>query len=101
MIVRFSTSDNPDLKAKAYRDLKWIGIVAATSLALAVYFDALDMFVHWYITKKEPYELEEIIPVFLVLPFALAFLFLAQVAGSSLRNKKTKAGRGDAARGKR
>jgi len=73
MIVRFSTSDNPDLKAKAYRDLKWIGIVAATSLALAVYFDARDLFVHWYITKKEPYELEEIIPVFLVLPFALAF----------------------------
>ncbi len=73
MIVRFSTSDNLDLKTKAYRDLKWISIVTAISLVLAVYFDVLDVFVHWYITEKEPYELEEIIPVFLVLPFAMAF----------------------------
>ena len=54
------------------RDLVWIGATSLVILALAGYYDAFDAFVHWYVRQPEPYGLEEVIPVFLILPFGLA-----------------------------
>lgn len=71
--MRFTKNNSSSLKTKAYKDLLLIGIVTAILLVTAIYFDVFDRFVFWYVTQKEPYEMEEIIPVFLVLPFALAF----------------------------
>lgn len=71
--MRFLRSESLDQVTTARKDLIWVVIIAAIVLLLAIYFDVLDRFVHWYVTMDEPYEVEEIIPVLLVLPFALAF----------------------------
>ncbi|HWQ09538.1 MAG TPA: hypothetical protein VN436_10535 [Holophaga sp.] len=56
----------------AERDLCWIGLASVALFAVAGWYDAFDVFVHWYAKQPEPYGLEEILPVVLILPFALA-----------------------------
>lgn len=56
----------------AERDLCWIGLASLALLAISGYYDAFDRFAQWYVKQPEPYGLEEILPVILILPFALA-----------------------------
>lgn len=65
-------SDLIKRRTVAHKDLLIIILVSMVTLLLAVYFDAFDRFVHWYVKQTEPAELEEIIIVIFILAFAFA-----------------------------